>query len=107
MNNNKNGKPVSDLEDINNHGVSQVTPPNDEYYTKDLKRGNDSDVNDLPEFDVGANNPLDEDEEIVFINHDLSTSSNSGGTIRQKDIITNNVGVPGEPGHPGIDEDTG
>lgn len=102
-----NSKTISDLEDLNNHGVTDIIPPGSEYYTTDLRRGSDSTVNDLPDFDIGGNNPLDENQEEVFVNANLSTSSNAGGTIRQKDIITNNVGVPGEPGHPGIDEDTG
>ncbi|HRN70406.1 MAG TPA: hypothetical protein PLS49_04415 [Candidatus Woesebacteria bacterium] len=108
MNTIKSSKHISDREDLHNHGVNDIIPPHEEYYTGDLKRGNDVDVNDLPDFDIGANDPLNKDEEIVFFNPDKSTSSNAGGTIRQKDIVTtDNMGVPGEPGHVGIDEDTG
>ncbi len=112
MNNKINkSKTISDLEDLNNHGVTDIIPPDSEYYTTDLRRGGDTNINDLPEIDIGGNNPLDEgNEDQIIYNPRVSTSSNAGGTIRQKDIInqnSNNGAVPGEPGHWGIDEDTG
>lgn len=110
---NKKDQSDDTLQDLNEHGLRDVIPPGGEYYTLDLKRGNDTDVNDLPELDVAGNDPLSDDEDNdgeLVENPDQSTSSNAGGTIRQKDIINQSVNsgvVAGEPGHWGIDEDTG
>src|SRR5690606_3610138 len=111
MKSNKSKKNSSDdTQVLQRHGVEDVIPKDGEYYTLDLRRGDDTDVNDRPDVDVVGNNPLDIDEEERLIETDKSsTSSNTGGIVRQKDIVSQNQErgvVAGEPGHWGVDEDT-
>jgi hypothetical protein len=110
---NKIKKSIKDdtQKDLNNHGLQDIIPPNEEYYTLDLKRGNDTDIVDLPDIDVVGKDPLNESDDLEIVEYlDKSTSSNAGGVTRQKHIINQNDkngAVAGEPGHWGIDEDTG
>lgn len=112
MNNNNNAtNPDTSQEDLKNHGVKDVVPENDEYYTIDLRRGDNTDENDLPDIDVGGNDPLNEDKEAEIIDYNKKNlSSNDGGVVSPDDIVTENESngtAPGEPGNTGIDQGTG
>ena len=107
----KNKQKDDTQKDLQSHGVKDIIPENEEYYTINLTRGENSDVNNTPEIEVVGNNPLDSDrdEEVVKLDT-TSTSSNIGGPVKNNDIIDedNQKGaVVGEPGHWGIDENTG
>jgi len=100
-----------DQQDLKKHGVQDIIPQDEEYYTLDLKRGDDTDVNDLPQTDIAGNDPLNEnDDEVVEYAPDVQPqTSNAGGTVHEKDSINQNKSsgaVAGEPGHWGVDEDT-
>lgn len=98
-----------DQKDLTDHGVQDIIPKDEEYYTLDLRRGNDTDINDISKIDIAGNNPLDVNEvDDIILHEDKSTSSNAGGAVRQKDIVNqNSTAVVGEPGHWGVDEDAG
>ena len=97
--------------DLQNHGVKDIIPENEEYYTINLNRAENSDVNDAPEMQIVGNDPLDSDADETIVTVDTTnTSSNSGGPVKNTDIVdedNDNGAVAGEPGHWGIDEDTG
>ncbi len=130
MTNNKysNNDDRATQDDLTNHGVKDIIPENEEYYTLDLKRNFDGDENEEDElagFDVSNVDPhnLDEHDEppksaSVYSDATLvhgaadyqPKSSNQGGVVKENHIndedTTSNDRV-GDPGHWGVDEDTG
>lgn len=109
-----------DQNDLNQHGVKDIIPDNEEYYTLDLKRGDDLDIDDIPEIDIADKDPASDDMDeplksssfyegqVVQKNNNKPHSSNDGGTVNQDDVLEQD-GVSRVPGSPGgnIDEDTG
>lgn len=115
-------------DDLADHGVKDIIPENEEYYTLDLKRnfdGDEDDEDELTGFDVANIDPhnLDEIEEppksssiyddatLVYTHGDYHPkSSNQGGAVRENEILDQNSTSSdrvGNPGHWGVDEDTG
>lgn len=96
--------------DLQDHGVQDIVPNDEEYYTLNLKRGQDTDLNDDPELEIAGNDPLADNDYEILTTKPASRSSNAGGVVNQNDIVdqdNENSAVPGEPGHWGVDEDTG
>ena len=129
MTNNKysNNDDMATQDDLTNHGVKDIIPENEEYYTLDLKRNFDGDENEEDElagFDVSNVDPhnldeLDEppksasvysDATLVHGAADYRTKSNSptgmgkGNHIKGEETVSNDR--VGDAGHWGVDEDT-
>lgn len=95
---NNTQKPEEDLKD---HGVNDIIPENEEYYTLDLQRDFDGLKSDDEEtVEIAGDNPLqDDDDDIAEIvdnqkNEDIIDEDNADGA------------QVGDPGHWGVDEDT-
>lgn len=132
MTNNKYGRnnhdDIDSQDDLAVHGVKDIIPEDEEYYTLDLRRGFDDreDEDDgLNGIDVASSDPhnlddLDEPPKSSSIYNDatlvqshpdyLPRSSNQGGVVKERNILDqdNSTGYQvGDPGNIGIDEDTG
>jgi hypothetical protein len=110
MTNNKMSRQTQDDQDLNLHGVKDIIPENEEYYTLDLKRGDDTDADDIPEIDIADKDPANNDSDVP-----LKSSSFYEGQVVQKknhqnddsfDQNTTGGKVAGTPGHWGNDEET-
>ncbi len=111
---------INDRDDLNEHGVKDIIPENEEYYTLDLKRGDDNDLDDIPEIDISDKDPAGDDRDeplksssfyegqLVQKNNNKPHSSNDGGTVQQSDVFEQDGGngIAGKPlGN--VDDDTG
>ncbi len=107
-------KPDTDLED---HGVQEIIPEDEEYYTYNLKRDFDrldeEETEDIS--DISGDDPLaDSDDDTGRVVDPAQPeyrpkSSNQGGPLAEDETADedNDGGSEvGEPGHWGVDEDT-
>lgn len=124
-NNFKNDDKLDPNDDLAQHGVHDIIPEDEEYYTLDLKRNFDGDGEDeLSGFDVSNVDPhnldqIDEPPNSSSIYEDAtlvqaasnyhSNATNHGGNRYGKDLKDHGVATNdrvGDPGHWGVDEDT-
>lgn len=102
-----------DQDDLNQHGVNDIIPKDENWYTLDLKRGDNVDRNDSDELDISDKDPARDD-----MDEPTKSSSFYEGQVIQKNhnnptnySVTDNTDsseqntVVGEPGR-NIDEDT-
>jgi hypothetical protein len=115
--------------DLHRHGVQDIIPANEEYYTLDLTRGRTRpSENDVSAVDVASSDPydnLDTQEPSQAMPHNASTddsqfvtqvrtdqpsSSNDGGPVLQQDLLDQDSEqgyATGEPGDSRVDDQTG
>ena len=113
MTNPKNLDENDDQKDLKKHGVQNIIPSGDEYYTLDLRRGDNSNEEVLPDNDIEGSSPLDEtstnDVNTSPLPQGVPSASNSHNSKIKKNFVdeNNENGVTvGKPGHWGVDEDT-